>query len=69
MTGEQKHWTVDEVEHWLHFEKCFRSSRIAPSDRVSWQCADGDIIDMSVGGYVRDRNKWASRPLDYRSRS
>jgi hypothetical protein len=66
MTGEQKHWTVDEVEDWMSFRG--RGPQIL-SDRVSWRCADGDIIDMSVGGYVRDRNKGASRPLDYRPRS
>jgi hypothetical protein len=65
---QQKYWTVGEVEHWM----CFRGSRrryqgpqIEPSDRVSWRHTDGDIIDMSVGGYVRDRDKWAFRPLEY----
>ena len=60
---KQKYWTVGEVEDpWLR-------PRIDPSDRVSWGCADGDIIDISVGGYLRARNKWADRPIDYRPRS
>jgi hypothetical protein len=61
MTAEQKHWTVDEVEHWMSSR---RGPQIDFCDRVSWRCADGDIIDMNVGGYVRARNKWASRPLE-----
>jgi hypothetical protein len=66
MTGEQKYWTVDDVEHWMSFRQ---GPQINFSDRVSWRCADGDIIDISVGGYLRARNKWAARPLAYRPQS
>jgi hypothetical protein len=66
---EQKYWTVADVEDWMavqcsHVLPSF-SPRIDLSDRVSWRWADGDIIDISVGGYLRARNKW-DRPLDYR---
>ena len=55
-TAEQKCWSVDEVEFWMSRAAVGWWPQMNLSPIASAGEVDGDIINISVGGYVRARN-------------